>query len=474
MSSLVRGSLLIAVGTLYKILLTIAIDKYLAIQLGVEDFGQYKYGITIVLLLSTFCSLGLGSSIIRSIAIQNSFNKKKILITVSLLLVIAMSLPIIVLALTKSSLFGIDSTFLYATLFFSVNTLFSSIYSGLEKPSLKVWINDIFGFTVYLIFLWVFFNFQGNSEDIAQVYLYYVIAVFIINLIFSKKYLTLVNKEYLKGEDFKEYLQYSAPLFGVSLMIILSMHMDKLILNLFVSEKQLGIYYAVFTISNLLPLILTILVFMYLPRMSRFLKNQKLERATLLSSYFSKWTMIMASVFFGMIIYYTEDILSLLYSKEFVEGVLVLKILALGQWINVSLGFTGQNLLALGDSKSQLYIRTLSFIIGGILLFLGAKYFGNLGASISILVALIVSNILQIVVLRAKHGFVGYRRQNFYALSVILFIGLVLMMFHKLNSLQNVNFLVLIFMDIIIFMVLLLITKVLGKKDIRALKITEG
>ncbi len=473
MSSLVRGSLLIAAGTIYKILLTILIDKYLAINLGVEDFGQYKYGITIVLLLSTFCSLGMRSSIIRTIAIQNSFDKKKILITISLLLVIAMSLPIVALALTKSSLFGIDSTFLYATLFFGVNALFSSIYSGLEKPKLKVWINDIFGFTVYLAFLWVFFNFQGSSEDIAQVYLCYVIAVFIINLGFSKKYLIQVKKEYLNGEGFKEYLQYSAPLFGVSLLIMLSTHLDKLILNLFVSEKQLGIYYAVFTISNLLPLILTILVFMYLPRMSRFIKSKNLDRATLLSSYFSKWTMIMASVFFGMIIYYSEDILSLLYSREFVEGALVLKILALGQWINVSLGFTGQNLLALGDSKSQLYIRTSSFILGGILLFLGAKYYGNLGASISILIALLASNMLQIVVLRAKHGFVGYRKQNFYALSVIMFIGIVLTMIHNLNWLQNLNFLVLMLIDIIIFMVLLLTTKVLGKKDIRALKITE-
>jgi len=473
-SSLVKGSILIAAGTIYKILLTILIDKFLATQLGVEDFGQYKYGITIVLLLSTFCTLGLGSSIIRTIAIQSSFDKKRIIITISLLLVIITSLPLVFLALTQNSIFGIDSTFLYATLFFSANTLFNSIYSGLEKPKLKVWINDIFGFTLYLAFLWAFFKFEGRTDQVAYVYLLYVIAVFLVNLISSRKFLKKLNKDYLSGREFKEYIKYSGPLFGVSILIILSANLDKLVLNFFVSEEQLGIYYAVFNISNLLPLILTILVFLYLPRMSKFLQDGKLKKATLLSSYSSKWTMIMASVFFGAIIFYAEDIVRLLYSEEFTEGIFVLKILAFGQWINVSLGFTGQNLLALGDSKSQLYIRTVSFGIGAVLLFLGAKYYGNTGASISILIALLCSNMLQIVVLRTKHNFVGYRKQNLFAFIVIILTGVLLSYLHKLNYFENLNFFILIFMDICIFLLLLLITKVINKKDIRVLNITEG
>lgn len=474
MSSLVKGSILIAAGTIYKILLTILIDKFLAIQLGVEDFGQYKYGITIVLLLSTFCSLGLGSSIIRGIVIQNSFDKKRILISISVLLVIFASLPIIFLALTQNSFFDIDSTFLYATLFFSVNTLFNSIYSGLEKPNLKVWINDVFGFTLYLVFLWAFFKFDGSTDQVAYVYLLYVISVFLVNLIASRKFFKKFNKDYFSGPEFKEFIKYSSPLFGVSILIILSANLDKLILNYFVSEGQLGIYYAAFNISNLLPLILTILVFLYLPRMSKFLQDGKLKKATLLSSYSSKWTMIMASVFFGAIIFHAEEIVRLLYSDEFTEGIFVLKILALAQWINVSLGFTGQNLLALGDSKSQLYIRTVSFGIGAVLLFLGAKYYGNIGASISILLALLCSNILQIIVLRTKHNFVGYRKQNLLAFIVIMLTGLLLSYLHRLYYFENLNFFVLIIIDICIFLLLLLVTKVINKKDIRVLNITEG
>jgi O-antigen/teichoic acid export membrane protein len=165
-SSLVKGSLLIAAGTIYKIILTVLIDKFLATHLGVKDFGQFKYGITIVLLLSTFCTLGFNSSIIRFLAIQHSFDKRKILISVSLALTAFMTFLVVLLGLIAPSLFGIDSPFLYATIFFSLNTLYASIYSGLEKPKLKVFINDIFGFIFWFyghIFIFLTDRFKSHK-----------------------------------------------------------------------------------------------------------------------------------------------------------------------------------------------------------------------------------------------------------------------------------------------------------------------
>lgn len=473
MSSLLKGSILIAIGTIYKIVLSLLIDKFLAIKLGAENFGQYKYGITIVLLLSTFCTLGLGTSIIRSIAIQDSFLKKKKLISTSLVIVLVTAILVLVFTLSQKNLFGVDLLFLCATIFFSFNTLFNSIYSGLEKPNLKVFINDIFGFSFYLSFLWLYFIFDGDSSRVSIVYLAYVIIVFIANLVSSRKLYEKFNNDYILSDDFKEHIRYSIPLFGVSMLIILSANLDKVILNFFVSEKQLGIYYAVFNVSNLLPLILTILVFLYLPRMSKFLKDGKQNKAALLSSYSSKWTMIGASIFFGLIFFYTENILRLLYTEEFVEGIFVLKILTFGQWINVSLGFTGQNLLALGDSKSQLYIRTVSFILGAVLLYLGARYYGNIGAAISIIIALTCSNTLQIIVLKTKHNFVGYRKQNLYTLLVILCTGILLSLLHEVSWLKNLNYFVIMVIDISIFILLLLLSKVVNEKDIRVLKLTD-
>ena len=473
MSSLAKGSLLIAIGTIYKIILTILIDKYLAIQLGVEDYGKYKYGITIVLLIGTLSTLGFNSSIIRFIAIQNSYDKKKTIITVSLILTFLVAILIVILALTGLPFFSISSPFLYATIFFALNTLYSSIYSGLEKPNLKVWINDVFGFTIYLMLLWTFFEFNRQSEEIAYVYLAYVFLVFIVNLYFSRTNYRKVKRSFFKGVLFNDYVSYTLPLFGVSILLILSANLDKVVLNQFVSEKELGIYYSVFTISNLLPLILTILVFMYLPRMSKFIQKGKKRKATLLSSYSSKWTMVIASMFFGSIFFYGKDLISILYTSSFIEGLLVLKILVFGQWINVSLGFTGQNLLALGDSKNQLYIRLLSFFIGFGLLFFGTKYYGSIGAAFSILFALLFSNSMQILILKRKHQFIGYRRQNVYAFIIILLIGFFLAYLHTFSFFNRLHFIISLVIDVLLYLSTLLIFRVLRKKDLKALNITE-
>lgn len=474
MSSLAKGSLLIAIGTLYKILLTILIDKYLATQLSVEDFGQFKLGITIVLLLSTFGTVGFNTSVVRTLAIHNSMYKRKIVITLSIMVTVIFCLLIVLLGLSNRSIFGLELPFLLATVFFGLNTLYSSIYSGLEKPSLKTGINDLFGFTVYLFFLWLYFTYFKSSASIAYTYLAYVIAVFLFNLSKTRKYYTLLNKEELRSDLVKEYASYTAPLFGVSMLLILSANIDKVVLNYFVSEENLGVYYSVFNISNLLPLILTILVFMYLPRISKLIAQDKMSKATLLSSYSSKWTMILASVFFGAIYFYGEEIITILYTEEFTSGVFALEVLAFGQWINVSLGFTGQNLLAIGDSKSQLYIRLFSFIIGTVLLYFGSKFYGNLGASVSILVALLCSNILQILVLKIKHGFVGYRPQNLITLTFIVLIGFFLSYLHNTPLFKELHFIVSLLIDIILFTSILLLFKVVGKRDLIALKIAEG
>jgi len=470
-SSLVKGSLLIVIGTIYRIIASLLIDKYLAINLGVESYGKYKYGITIVLILSTICSLGFVSSIVRTVAIQKGDYLKKKIITISLFLVLIFSIIVIFVITSGLLKINIDKYFQLASLFYALNTLYVGIYSGMEKPKYKVFINDFLGFTLYLLFLFAYFSLNINNEHIALVYLAYTFFVFIVNVLSSRNLYVKLKKEDIKIQEVKSFFKYSFPLFWVSVLIILNNHVDKLILNYFVSEKDLGIYFAVFNISNLLPLILTILLFLYLPKVSKFIEEGKFKKVILINSYSSKWTMIIASVFFGIILYHSKSLLMLLYSVEFVQGDFILKVLAFGQWINVSLGFTGQNLLAYGDSKSQLYIRLASFILSSLLLFFGVKYLGNLGAAIAILFVLLFSNIAQIAVLRIKHNFIGYKSQNIYAVIIVIIIGFMLFFMHKLEIFQRINFIVLIIIDIVIFISLLIFTKVLNKKDVKILKV---
>lgn len=471
MSSLVKGSLLIAIGTVFKILLTILIDKFLAIELGVEDFGRFKYGVTLVLVLSTFCTLGFTSSVVRSLAIQADVKSKKLIISFASLAVALIAVLIVAVSLFLNDPMEVDAYFWIATVFYSLNTLFTGIYSGLEKPDLKVFINDIFGFSAYLLCLWLFFKSDTDPGQVAVVYLFYVVSVFLLNLVYSRRYFIKVTRTDLKQQTLQSFIRYSAPLFGVSVLIILSTHLDKFILYEFVSAEELGLYFAVFNISNLLPLLLVILVFLYLPRASRFMDHEQFKLAMLFNSYVAKWTMLGASLFFGVIYYYSEEVLVLLYSKDFTSAGWILKVLAFGQWINVSLGFTGQNLLALGDSRRQFWIRFLSFLFGTLLLIVLAREYGNFGAAIAIAIGLIFSNILQIIILRTAHNFRGYRKQNAYAFIIVIAIGVLLSQLHRIEFFQKIHFIAALLIDMLIFISSLFLSRVLNQKDLKFIKL---
>ena len=77
-------------------------------------------------------------------------------------------------------------------------------------------------------------------------------------------------------------------------------------------------------------------------------------RASLVSSYVSKWLMLFSFIPFWALFSFPKDIIILFYSSEYINASKILSILALAQYVNLSAGFTGQNLIALGDSKGQL------------------------------------------------------------------------------------------------------------------------
>ncbi len=471
MSKLVKGNLIIAFGTFIKILLTVLVDKFLALNLDLNAFASYKYGVTIVLILSTFCALGFNSSIIRTLAVEPDRKQRGALITFSFCVVFLVALLVLAALLLFGSGLDVDPVFYFATVFYTMNLLFLGVFSGLQKAGLKTYINDIFGFAAYLAFLLFYFGDLSPDFPVSYVYLAYAFFVFAGNLLFSRSYFEPMPAGFFRSEKLREYLRYSGPLFGVAVLIILSTQLDKVILKEYVDGAALGKYFAVFNISNLLPLLLTIQVFLYLPRTSAYLRDGKKNKAVLFNSFSAKWTMILASVFAGAFYFYGEPLIALLYTGEYTSAQPILWVLLLAQWINVSLGFTGQNLLALGDSKRQLYIRAFSFVLGtGLLVYLSRVY-GSIGAAYAILIALAVSNFLQIGVLYYRYGFRSYKLQNLYTFAVIFISGLALGGLHKALGMQDWHFLPALITDIVLFALIMVISRSLGKKDIRMIKI---
>ena len=144
-------------------------------------------------------------------------------------------------------------------------------------------------------------------------------------------------------------------------------------------------------------------------------------------------------------------------------------ILVLSQYLHLSVGFTGQNLLAIGESKAQMIIRFLSLIVSLILGVVLVSKWGIEGLAISVFLSLLLSNISQIIFIQFVKGYRLFYRFNYiiWIISIALFFCSWLMRNHlEVYS----NYLLTIFC-IVLFPIIIFIFGIINKKDIKMFRI---
>jgi O-antigen/teichoic acid export membrane protein len=464
MSKFLKGTVIVSIGVIGKVIFLLIIDKLLAVNLGLEEFGAYKLAITYITGLAAFFTLGFPSSLVRILAIENNEKSSLQIVTLSIL-VVAICCLLIASFFVLLDLQTFHVGFIFSFVFFSINTVFIAVQSGLGKPSAKVIINDIGGNAIYILYLLLYF-YNDYQFVISWVYFFYVFSAFVLN-VFSLKLsfygITLFKNFYLKYGD------YIVPIYITSILTMLSTQLDKVVLSEYVSNEELSIYYAAFSISNSINLVLVVMQFMYLPKLSSLIESRKGKFAQIFSSFSAKWGSILASIPFGIAVIHTDQLIKILYSNEFLGGSTVLLILCCAQWFNVSLGFTGQNLIAIGDSTRQMKIRVITLIAGVVFLIIGTVYYGVVGAASAIALGMLLSNFLQVFALYKYHNFLGYKTQNLRTILSIFLCGTCLFLFHKYFLIEQ--FIANLVIDLIFFIIFLLVFRLVGERDFKILRI---
>src|SRR5262249_5482394 len=94
-----------------------------------------------------------------------------------------------------------------------------------------------------------------------------------------------------------------------------------------------------------------------------------------------------------------------LFGKDFAEGIWLLRILAIGQFINVSTGSVGALLIMSGHEKDMKNIRIFNGILTVVLAFLLTPFFGAIGSAISSAIAMASFNLMGVGQVKKRLGF---------------------------------------------------------------------
>ncbi|PKO05980.1 MAG: flippase [Chloroflexi bacterium HGW-Chloroflexi-3] len=408
-SKLIRdgfGSLILRV---LFILLSFLISIVLARILGTRGYGIYGYIFAIVSVLAIPAEFGLSTLVMRETSkniVLGNFGSIKGIWAWSVKIVLIITLIIFISAFIFYFLWGNQFNIIYKTTFLwgilivpllALSNLRSAALRGLKRVVLGQIVESVIrpGSFLLIIFFIVFINSKNLSPDLAM-----GIQTLSVGLSFGVGTILLIYsqpKELKQVEAIyksKIWLSSTFTLALVNGISLLNKWINLIILGLFVSSSQIGIYNVAIQISILASSGLQAVNLVVAPQFASLFVQQdhkRLQRLTTISARVVLVINLIITIFF---ILYGKLFLQLIYGSEYVTGYGSMLILLIGQFVNSATGSVAF-LLNMTDNEKLTIRGSLTAVVINILLsFILSPLLGINGAAIASATSIAVSNII--------------------------------------------------------------------------------
>jgi len=384
--------------------------------LGVEGTGLYFMALSITLISSVIGRLGLDNALLRFISIYSAnseWGEVKGVYQLGMKMVIICS-GIVSIIIFLASQWIADDIFSQPELKEPLRWMSLSILPfallNIQAESLKA-IKEIKlamfvqGIGIPLGSLLVIYL-LGNSVEVSGVARAYLAGVIMTALlgIFTWKRLMQKNSGNVVKFPFHELWATCKPLLVVAIMNrALLPWAPILLLGIWVSAEDVGVFGAATRVSLLVSFILVSINSVLVPRYAELYAKEDLvalarivKRASLLSAIF-------ASPIFIIIFLETQKIM-LLFGESFALGSNILIVLTIGQLINVFCGSVGYLLIISGFQELYRNITMASALLQMLLVVILAPILGGLGAALASSIALIGLNLVAMIGVYQKLG----------------------------------------------------------------------
>ncbi len=373
----------------------------LARFLGPSFFGLYAIGWTILMVVSMIGPLGLDKGVIRFVSRNLSFRQKLVngIIVQSLLISFVSGLalgfffyffaPYIAEAYQKPDL---EVVLRWMAVSFPFVTLLR-VATSTARASKKIFfyiLSDAISqpfVNLFLIIIFLISGLQLENALFAGVGSYVFSSILALYLVW-KIYSNITSSNNWIFYPTKKLMQFSLPASVAGLSLLLISWIDRLIVGYFRSEAEVGIYQAASQSSIIFAIILSSFDAIFAPMIAELYHKKQIQRLEQLFSTSTRWGILLSLPIFLLIFFFPDEILFVLFGKEYVAGWLPLSILAVGQFANVGTGAIGFLFVMTGNQNRWLLLSgSMLFLNGAISIWLVPNY-GMVGAAIGTAIAL--------------------------------------------------------------------------------------
>ncbi|HFD4264030.1 flippase [Vibrio parahaemolyticus] len=378
----------LAIEKVAKLLSMFITSIIISRTLGVSDFGQYSFVISITLILTPIVMFGFDEYYFQKfITVKSKKFEKKLLnicLTIRIMFSIILIITILVIYLVTKELI-----FLYlimASIHFSFSSL--NIFSIYNNSKLRSNLNAKVNVIVSIVFILVRIMLWYESSGISMFLLTYSFELILTGILLYRTYHGKVSFEF----DFIFILKIYKKIFPLilsSLAVVIYYKVDQMMLGFMVDFHSVGIYAVQAQLVLAVNLILQILINGTFPA---WFENGKIQDKYLIGTY--KISLIFSILSIVISLSFSTEIITFFWGESFSESADILTITLFGTL------FSGMGFIA---SKQMInlnlqYLR-MKRIIGGmivniILNLVLIPFYGVYGAAISTVVANFYSGLL--------------------------------------------------------------------------------
>lgn len=370
---------------------------YLAKILGVNNFGNFNYILSLCALLSLFIDFGTNQLVVKTIA-SNTCDKSVlayILINVSFLKLIQFFLGIIFIVFLDPSLMIYNFTifniiFLY-TFFEGIAQICISILNGRKyfiKANIYLFSYEVFRSFLILIFL--FFTKKINYLPLVYVLCSLIYALIVLSNILSIYHLNIstyfkklyILKKYLTKNSLLRYYRLSFYFFLSAIAYQLYFRVDVIMMKHLSNKHELGIYttaYKFFDVFLFIPAIISGMIF---PLIVQYYTKDPFAKLKEFIFTIQVKSCILLSFIPVSVILFSNFIINIFFGQAYSDSIKILELIFLTSFIYLYNLIYPVLFNASGSEKIGLFIYLIGFLFNFILNYIFIPRFGSFSAAL--------------------------------------------------------------------------------------------
>lgn len=419
----IRGSSLLLSGRLLTLGMTYAAQLLIVRALAKSDYGAWTYALSVITLLESVAALGLDRAITRFTSIYHEQGDHRKLIGSVVLMIgtVAATGALIVAGLngvgdTLGRLLHINATSLkvLTILVFLVpldalDMLLTGLSACLGRARAIFFRRHVLGPVLRLVAIALL---VALNADIVFLAYGYVAASVVGVLIYLRVMISACRDAgWFANFQFtrivipaREIFAFTLPMLAADVAVACTESAGALVLGYFHNLSDVASFTAAVPLAAVNQIVFRNFSLMYTPAASRLFARSDFKGINDLYWRTAVWMAILTFPVFAVTFSTARAMTVFLYGTRYEATARVLSLLALGEYVNVALGFNGLTLRILNRSRYVVTISAASTVVAFALNILLVPKFGAMGAAVATATTMIMHNALKQAGLRVATG----------------------------------------------------------------------